>query len=33
MYETYKRLGWSDEDIWNFISETTACDDGIGEED
>lgn len=31
MYETYKRLGWTDEEIWNSLSEMEFCDDGVEE--
>lgn len=31
MYETYKRLGWSDEEIWNSMSEMDFTDDGVEE--
>lgn len=30
-YETYKRLGWTDEEIWNTLSEMDFIDDGVEE--
>lgn len=29
VYDMYRRLGWTPNEIWNFASETEHCDDGI----
>lgn len=32
-YERLRNLGWTAEEVWQYLSETNNCDDGIIEED
>lgn len=31
-YDQLRKLGWTVEEVWQYLSETDGCDDGIEEE-
>ena len=32
-YDQLRKMGWTAEEVWQHLSETANCDDGIEEED
>ena len=32
-YDQLRKLGWTVEEVWQYLSETDNCDDGVIEED
>lgn len=32
-YDMYRKLGWTPEEVWNFLIGATETDDGVDEEE